>query len=135
MHYKFKKSISDEMTLIVQHSQMFEEFGFQRDGLDFVMTHEFTLPECVGLTVKVMYIPHYEYQDTIGTRNKEKIELKAFMVPLSFVYRSLGPYITISQEQIVDFDIPKEVVKNWINEIILDIETRLNDVLHLERIS
>lgn len=135
MHYDFKKAIKEEEKLREEHAKMFKELGFQRKGWEYVMTQEFTLPECVGLTVKVIYILHYKYLEKIGKRDKEKIEIKAVMVPLSFVYGSLRPYITIYQEQSVDYNVSNEVYKDLINEMILETEEKLNAVLHLERIA
>lgn len=116
--------------------KIFKELGFQkRNSSEYIMTREFTLPECVALTVNVVYILDYEYLVKHGEHNKEKIEIKAVMTPLSSYYDPYSSSITIYREQLIDYNIPNEVYKNLFNEIILCVEEELNAVLHLERIA
>lgn len=129
MKFDFWKFIKKDQAPLDKYAVMLAEMGFKAIRYGYETEHEYALPECIGLTVKVVY-----RVDLLSNSEEEQIRVDVKMAPLS--------YSGVWGEENMEFywafcktDATDEELKCVILQTQAVVETKLKHILHLERIA
>ena len=129
MRFDFMNYVLRDQAPLDKYSVMLAEMGFKPVKYMYEMEQEYALPECIGLTVKVLYDI-----ELLSNSNEDKIRINVKMAPLS--------YSGIWGEDTIEFynsyckdDVTDEELRCVILQTQAIVETKLKHILHLERIA